>query len=303
MTYTWPLKIFQQATKSQTALPHHMWDVTVQWATLTSAYSLPETLLAYSSAISILPNLLWLGSSVDVRHNALVRHNIPDLVSRATASALKFNDLPKAVEFLEQGLSTTHKQTLQLKSDLPAKLVQELPAQAQELQQLSVQLRAAGIGTSQVEPSLKDKLQVQPPINYNLLAQRRKDLIAEIQKHDGFEDFLLPSPFHKLAFAAQNGPVVMINSTSRSTDAIIIVSPLLPPKHVHLPDAPMSVANKHLKALQEALNIFSIRSRENRIGRLYKTDNSTSDQVLDSVISWLWASVVKPVFACLLEVN
>ncbi|KAF9465358.1 CHAT domain-containing protein [Collybia nuda] len=298
-------KVYQQASKSQTALPHHLWDVTIQWANLTSAYDLPETLLAYTSSISVLPSLLWMGSSVDVRHNALVRHNIADIVSAATAAALKFHELEKAVEFLEQGLSTTHKKTLQLKSDLPEELKLQLPEQAQELQKLSVQLRAASINNSQVyeQPPSKNVLQVQPSVNYNLLAQKREDLISEIQGHIGFEDFLLPSPFYKLAHAAQDGPVIMINSTSKSTDAIIIISPHLPPKHISLPEASTPVANKHLKALQEALNVFSIRSRESRMGRLYKKDKSTSDQVLGTVIFWLWNSVVKPVFSSLLEIG
>ncbi len=55
-----------------------------------------------------------------------------------------------------------------------------------------------------------------------LLAGEWDDLVAGIRALDGFEDFLRPPAFAKLAEAAAAGPVVLVNVSARRCDALVL---------------------------------------------------------------------------------
>jgi hypothetical protein len=239
-------------------------------------------------ALNVLPCLLWLGSPVEIRHNTLLRYEVPAFISTAVTTALQVSDVKLAAEFFEQGLSTTHQQSLQLKLK-HISLEAKLPMHSTKLKHISCLLQSSFN-------------KFNPKINYHVLAHERQQLIFQIRNCPGFEEFLLPQKYLKLSQAACHGTVVMLNYTETQTDAIIILSPFVEPIHIILSGITPSVVEAHKKNLHHALYTFSIHSREVRHGRPCTVDGSESHSLLDSVITWLWETIVRPVFDVLIKV-
>lgn len=142
---------------------------------------------AYRAAFALLPEILWIGHSIPVRHDAIRRLDIPDATSQAIHSLSEFH---AAVEFLEQGLATIFQQMLQLKTD-----VDVLPSdRAKDFRNLSSQLYG---GRSAY------------PIK---IVEDRKKLLEDIRKQPGFEYFLLPKSYNVLCHASKGGPVIILTS-------------------------------------------------------------------------------------------
>src|SRR5690242_6078558 len=56
------------------------------------------------------------------------------------------------------------------------------------------------------------------------LAREWDELVEQVRKLEGFEDFLRPPPLEKLLPAAANGPVAIINVSQWRCDALIITT-------------------------------------------------------------------------------
>ncbi|KAF9458882.1 CHAT domain-containing protein [Collybia nuda] len=274
-------KLFKSACQSQIASPPQLWDISVAFTQQKKHFTINQILEGYKAALNILPSLLWLGSSIGNRHETLVLKDVPDVISKAVSSALQVSEIQLAVTFLEQGLSTTYKQILQLRNDHKT-LESHFPVLSQRLNEISVQLNST---------SHSDQ-----PVDTHSLAHEREQLISTIRQKPGFEDFLFPPNYSRLCLAAEHGPVVMLSCNNVQTDAIIILSPSVPPVHILLDNASVSTIAGYMEKLRNALNGFLIHSREFRAGRLHRIDETSSDRLLQSVVSWLWTSIVKPVF-------
>jgi hypothetical protein len=142
--------------------------------------------------------------------------------------------------------------------------------------------------------SRRDAQKPNPDHNYHLLAHERQQTIVQIQNHPGFEEFLLPPKYTKLCIASIDGPVIMLNYTEIQTDAIIILTSSAAPLHLSLNVSASSLA-KCMGESRGAWHTFFIHSREVQCGRPHRIEGS-SDTVLQSLISWLWEAIVKPVF-------
>ncbi|KAF9458286.1 CHAT domain-containing protein [Collybia nuda] len=280
--------LYQSALQSTTLAPQDCWNIALAYTKMAEFFKSENILQIYSKALQILPSLLWLGSSIGVRHYTLIQSGVSEYITKATAQAIQSTHLQTAVEFLEQGLSTTHKQALQLRTE-HANLAAELPEQAKRLHKVSAQLQGSSY-------------KFDSSVNHHVLADERLKIIAEIHSHVGFEDFLLPLKYSKLCMAAQFGPVIMLNYSGIQTDAIIILSPSIPPLHVPLPIASGKAVAEQLQNLRHALYKLSIHSRQTRLGRpAKKIEGPSPEALLGALTSWLWNSVVKPIFEVLSE--
>jgi hypothetical protein len=54
----------------------------------------------------VLPDILWIGHAIPVRHAAIHRLDIEQTTSTATKTCIKLSNLFSAVEILEQGMGT-----------------------------------------------------------------------------------------------------------------------------------------------------------------------------------------------------
>jgi hypothetical protein len=275
-------ELYISAMQSQTAAPQNIWTNAESFTQGDQFFDPHHILKGFSLALNILPSLLWLGNSIEIRHDTLLRNDVAKFIATAVTTAVQDSQIQLAVEYFEQGLSTTHQQNLELKLH-HTNVELELPEISKELENMSASLQGA-LHTPY------------PSVNYHLLAHNRQWLISQICTHPSFEEFLLPPRYPALAKASQFGPVIMLNHTGAQTDAIIILSLSTHPIHLKLNNVSPSAVEEYVSTLKDALHTFSIHSREMRFGRMHKFNNFSSDNMLGSVINWLWEAVVKPIF-------
>ncbi|KAJ7754399.1 CHAT domain-containing protein [Mycena maculata] len=260
-------------TTSSSNDPESSWRGALVWASSSQEFQPSNVPTAYRAAFKILPDILWIGNTIPVRHDAIRRLDIGPITSRATKFCTELGQLKPAVEILEQGLATTFQQILQLKPDAD-KL---LPQQAADLQQLSLQLYSGTAG------------------NPREVAAQRKDLLDDICRQPGLEYSMLPRPYNTLSQAAHWGPVVILNSHTKGCDGIIIINPASELIHVSLPSRNM---------LKEILERCNVRTRaETAATRLFGHRegfaSKTTKECFEEILTWLWKIVVDPVYQVL----
>jgi hypothetical protein len=283
-------EVYTSALHSPAAGPQDLWDTAVSFTQQTQFFEPKHILDAYFLALNTLPSLLWLGHPMGTRHQTLLINEIPEVIAMAVSTSLEQAQLPHAIEFLEQGLSITHQQSLQLK--LPhTGLMAQFSTQSIRLQQISTLLQDASWNPN-------------PDHNYHLLANERQQLIAEIRNYSGFEDFLSPLKYSRLCHTAIDGPVVLLNCAEVYTDALIILSPYVPPLHLPL-NCVSSEAKEQVENLRNALKMLRIPSRNRQPSSSAPTpdDYRAAQYALIAVNSWLWKFIVGPVFEVLGKVS
>ncbi|KAJ7510724.1 CHAT domain-containing protein [Mycena galericulata] len=264
--------------------PESSWDAALEWASFANRYTPSYGPVAYSAAFQLLPEILWIGHDISVRHDTIRRLNIGPVTSIATRTCIQLANLPYGVQMIEQGIATVFQQILQLK---PA--VDTLPPhQAQELRQLSSQLYS---GTAEGDVAIE-----------------RYDLLAKIRKEKGHKYFLRPKPYSVLCHAAQKGPVVILNSHEDGCDGIVILNPLSKPVHVPLPHVTLALLKSQQAILRELLGRCNVRSRADSVstrlfGNQEKFSSKPVKECFSDMLSWLWTNVVDPVYQLLASNN
>lgn len=137
-------------------------------------------------------------------------------------------------------------------------------------------------------------------------ALERDNLLKQIRSLPEFEHFLLPLPFSKLRLAAAQGPVVMINSTKRYCDALIMTSSDASVIHLWLSKVDANALHVQHQRLRKALEELGIHTRDihdvDRAGRVAR-QRAPGQTMLDEVLEWLWTMVVSPVHDVLKNVG
>ncbi|KAJ7277673.1 CHAT domain-containing protein, partial [Mycena rebaudengoi] len=267
---------YNKSFQSHTSDLVQSWRSALKWAFLAKAHRPSDTPKAYSAAFHLLPEILWIGSSVSVRQDVNMRINVSQATSDAVAACIDSLNLPLAVELLEQGLGTTFQQLLQLKTN-----VDFLPQmEADKLRLLSVDLYSGKAEHPQ------------------RVAADRNTLINEIRNRPGLENFLRPRPYRDLCQASQHGPIVILNSQHDHCDSIILLNPTSDPLHLAL----SLVSVDHLKAqkslLRDLIKGRNVRSRELPQARLYGYQEGI-EVGMDGYLSWVWTCIVQPIYVTL----
>ncbi|KAF9456004.1 CHAT domain-containing protein [Collybia nuda] len=275
---------------SDFASPISIWHAAQSMAIWATELKHPISLQAYSAAFNIIPEMLWVGHSIDARHETLVQENVAQLSASAVQAAIYHDELHLAVEFFEQGLAITHQQLLQLKNN-NLLLFEQFPDIGSKLKNLSWQLLNSKVTVS--ESTIPEMASL------NVIADKRNNLIKEIRKLPGFSRFLLPPLFKDLAQAAQHGPIVILNCGAIQSDAIIIFPPSSSQaiKHILLSQITLAHAHAQLDKLRLALSSYRIGTRAGRLVNPFQKN----DEIFASILAWLWAKIVQPVFEELRE--
>ncbi|KZV76173.1 TPR-like protein [Peniophora sp. CONT] len=195
-------------------------------------FASPEsTLLAYSRVMDVLPQIVWLGHSVNRRYDETAK--LGEWVSAGVSTAVQLGALPQAVEWLEAGRSFVWSQVLSLRTSFD-ELREHHPLLAEKLEAISKELQITGnvsnFTTSRaVDTADSDDL---PDFTTtNEAADRHRDLVikydrtlAEVRQHTGFEDFLRSPKLSSLLPAVErgDGPIVFINVHSSSCSALVL---------------------------------------------------------------------------------
>ncbi|KAF8138812.1 TPR-like protein [Boletus edulis] len=180
---------------------------------------------AYSAAITLLPQLAWVGLSLTRRYSAL-RHE-------AAATALDLGFPETAVEWLEQGRSIVWGDLLQLRSSYED-LTSAHPDHARRLRRLSSALEHASATHERSLSALSEQtynpVQIareslqQEADKHRALAIERDRLLQEIRSLPGFERFLLHKEFSQLRRSAHSGPIIILNAAESRCDALIVLA-------------------------------------------------------------------------------
>ncbi|KAJ7877191.1 CHAT domain-containing protein, partial [Mycena leptocephala] len=238
-----------------TMSPERAWQRSFYWASFLAAYQPSDCAVAYRAGFSLLPQIFWIGHPIEVRHAAIRRLNIEAATAQATRISIEISNLTCAIELLEQGLATTFQQTMQLQTDVHG----IPPDQAHDLQRLSKELYCGG----STHP--RD------------VANERRDLLEKIRRQRGLRYFLLPRPYPVLQHASEGGPIIVLNSSPRGCDAILILCPDDDPVHVPLPHVTRNLLLFQKERLKKLLD-----------------QESFAD-----ILTWLWENVVSPVYQAL----
>ncbi|THU78772.1 hypothetical protein K435DRAFT_811271 [Dendrothele bispora CBS 962.96] len=283
---------YKQATENTSSSPFTRYHAACCWAILCSKYQSPSSALdAYTVVLRIIPQVVWFGQTVHRRYEQLPK--IGRTINAAAAMAISVEDLPRAVEWLEEGRSIVWKQILQLRTPLD-ELHQQHPDIADELLKVSLALDKAGTSSFQnIDSEVKHKSVEEEAQNHRRLADQYEELLQQVRKLDGFGSFLRPKKFSELAPAARNGPVVIINVHDSGCDALV-VCPSTDIIHVPLPMFSSGEAVKMHSGLISSLRAGGVRDRET-FQNLMNYEVSTF--ILKEILNKLWVFVAHPILS------
>ncbi|KAJ7484596.1 CHAT domain-containing protein [Mycena latifolia] len=261
------------------------WTAALDWASFAEEFQTSYCLTAYSAAFNLLPEILWIGHPISVRHAAIHRLDIEEATSSALRTCIDLSRLTSAVEYMEQGIATVFQQMLQLKTqvdDLP-------PDEADEFRRLSSELYSG---------QCLDTLKATRVVN------QRNQLLLQIRQQPGFQYFLLPKPYSVLRHAARGGPVVILNSHQDHCDGILIPDPMSDPVHVPLPNVTLDLLKSQRAGLKELLARCNLRipseSGPPRLtGHQEEYISKPTQEAFGDLLTWLWLNVVGPVYQAL----
>jgi hypothetical protein len=275
-----------ESFKNPSSTHEQSWRQALQWAYFSEEFQSSDCIPAFQAAFDLLPEILWIGHSIPVQHDAIHRLDISAATSTAIRTCIKFSHLHAAVEILEQGIATVFQHMLQLKTD-----VNKLPHdQARKLADLSSQLYSGRI------------------VNPIGVVNDRNKLLKEIRTQPGLEYFLLPKSYTILCHASQEGPVIILTSHKDQCDTIILPNPTSEPIHVPLPTVTLELLKSQQKMLQELLDRCNVRNRgQSASSRLFGQREDISkkptQECFEDMLNWLWTHVVSPVYQVLKSVS
>ncbi|KAG2037156.1 CHAT domain-containing protein [Suillus americanus] len=253
--------------------------VAKSWAAFADILNHDSALLAYNTALKFLDQRVALLSSSS-HHFDVIREAVSSLATDAFSCSVRRGALKTAVELVEQGRAVFWTQLARFSTPLDELSVSGDvdTALAEEFKQLSSCLRNA------FDQSTEDK---SPQIRQ--LAMQWDDVISRIRILPDFSRFLLPPLFSDLQKVAEEGPVIIVNASRHSCDALIILSGQ---DAVHVPlDTTQAEVSELSCEFQSLTEQFGSSDRQYKfVGILRKLWND----IVDPVVRVLRESDVRP---------
>ncbi|GAA3377081.1 CHAT domain-containing protein [Streptomyces sannanensis] len=231
------------------------------------------------AAIEVLPRVAWGGLTFDDRLHALSETS--QTVSDAAAIALHAGAPERALEILEHGRGQLLSHALDMRADLEAVRCLD-PRLAAELELLRADHAAARSGDAERARAYR--------------RQRQYDwdhLVRQVRRLPGLADFLQPLPCRDLLAAANDGPVVVLNSSRFRSDALVLHDGTL--TVVPLP------AFRHGKAVLRAQALSRLVHPPEEEGEKDDPREQLTElrAYLTDLLDWLWTAVAEPVLRVL----
>ncbi|KAG8690682.1 hypothetical protein FRC11_009859 [Ceratobasidium sp. 423] len=267
------IECFRKAANSQ-GEPRSRFQAARRWAELASSHGQPGYLQAYRVAMDLVPQLVWLGTTVSQRYIDV--QIIGDLALEAAGVAIGEQEYSLALEWLEQGRSIVWSQTLQLRSPID-------------------DLRLARTSQRKFIFSRRKQSPEHAAQNHRRLAKRYEDLLSQVRSLPGFEDFLRPKRAIEFVRVARTGPVVAVNVRKRRCDALVLIPGDSVIKHVSLPSLTFERTANARTSIRQALQKQGVRERGWQIKKS-KTDlGYTGQDYWKSALCCLWKDMALPV--------
>ncbi|CAE6502626.1 unnamed protein product [Rhizoctonia solani] len=282
------LRHFRRASQLLTGAPRDRFQFALRWAECASHHSTLNLMEAYQVTIDLLPQFVWLGATTTQRYQDLLMAE--NLGVNAANAAICSSNYPLALEWLEHTRCVVWSQNLTLRSPVD-RLHSSHPDLASRLQSVARQLHCAS-SEPQVAETATPHLTVEEQTGQQRrrLALEYQETLVKARQLPGFEDFLQPIKANDLICAAQNGPIVVINSHKACCDALLILPGHDKIGHIHLPNFSNEKAQRARSTMETSLRRMGLRERGVRIKRELAYKDGMS-----SVLATLWNNIVKPV--------
>ncbi|KAI0246227.1 TPR-like protein [Lactifluus subvellereus] len=283
---------------------HHRLVATKHWTITAHTARHPSTLTAYTKALSLLQRAIYLGPTVQTRHEYISGRDIAYLRSLsmdAASYAIESRAYEEAIEMLEQGRGLLWSGMRSLRTPLDH-LHEVEKSLADEFTEISQALEAiitttdirdfvqtlAGTDDDGVAIGRKDTF-ARDLAEKRRLSEQLDKIVLRIQALPGFENFWRPVPFRHLQTATMGGPVVIINLSKYRSDILIIRS-----NHpvVHIP----TPSNFFHRVLNLAHQLSETR-------KSHRLESKKYDRVLRQTLEELSELVGQPVVDRLMELG
>ncbi|CAE6464102.1 unnamed protein product [Rhizoctonia solani] len=282
------LNSFRSASQLPTGAPRNRFHFALQWATLASKFDSLHSIEAYKNTIDLLPQFIWLGATTTQRYQDLSATE--NLAINAANAAIRCSNYALALEWLEHARCVVWNQILMLRSPLDH-LHSSHPNIATRLQAVTNQLDHVDSETQTVQTTPSGSITPeQAGQQRRRLAQEYQNLLAQARQLPGFEDFLQPIKASGLIRAAQNGPIVVINSHETCCDALLILPGYSNIGHLHLPNFSNRKAQRARFEMEKSLRPKRLKER----GVKLMWEPLYTDRI-GNVLETLWYNVVHPV--------
>ncbi|KAF8436229.1 CHAT domain-containing protein [Boletus edulis BED1] len=243
------------------------------WIRVAEDFQHPTILLAYETSLQLLIQHLATLPSLP-QHLSILKNLTSSLAVDAFSACLRNNSPAKAVELLEQGRGVFWSQLTRLRSPLDDVIASGVTGKelAAEFTRLAVLIRNTfnSPGVDQHERVCRLNLEIQK-------------VVTSIRELPGFSRLLLPSLFSDLQRAASEGPVIIVNASKYSCDALVILLDHVP---VHIP---LHITQEDVRGLSAELRALTVRAVRVDVTR-----------ELAAFLRKLWERIVLPIvdFLC-----
>ena len=238
------------------------------WIHVAEDFQHPTMLLAYETSLRLLVQHLATLPSLP-QHLVILKNLTSSIAVDAFSACLRKRAPAHAVELLERGRGVFWSQLTRLHSPLDNVIASGSAGRslADEFMRLSLLIRNAlnSPGADQHEQLCH--------LNYGM--QR---VVTNIRELPGLTRFLLPSLFPDLQRAASGGPIVVVNASKYSCDALIVFHDRDP---VHIP---LQITQENVRDLSTDLHTLSVRATKGNVTK-----------ELAFFLRKLWDQVVSPI--------
>ncbi|KAG2094849.1 CHAT domain-containing protein [Suillus discolor] len=225
------------------------------WTVATERHGHGSALEAYSTFFELLDAHLATRSSATSRREAAAAfHYARTLPADAASCAIRCDNLPHAVELVEQGRGQQWSLASRLRTPVEA-LESTNPKLAHNYLELSKLVSSA----AQSSATITDRAAAdRAAMEYRKLTRQWEAAVAQIRDLPAFSRFLLPPLYADLQAAARQGPVIILIASQYSCSAIIVPTSG-DPHHVPLPSVTLAdltnLKNRFARAIRHASTI------------------------------------------------
>ncbi|KAG2094857.1 CHAT domain-containing protein [Suillus discolor] len=225
------------------------------WTVAAEQHGHGSALEAYSTFFELLDAHLATRSSATSRREAAVAfHDARTLPADAASCAIRCDNLPHAVELVEQGRGQQWSLASRLRTPVEA-LESANPKLAHNYLELSKLVSSA----AQSSATITDRAAAdRAAMEYRKLTRQWEAAVAQIRDLPAFSRFLLPPLYADLQAAARQGPVIILIASQYSCSAIIVPTSG-DPHHVPLPSVTLAdltnLKDRFARAIRHASTI------------------------------------------------
>jgi tetratricopeptide (TPR) repeat protein len=263
---------------------------------------------AYAHVVDLIPQIVWLGHSLENRFEEVVI--LAGVVNAAAAAAIARGELTRALEWLEAGRGVIWSQLRGLRSPMDEVRARD-PELAAELEQVSLALDVAQNGSSDSLAGTESTagrwsfagtgvmaLEGDNEIRRSL-SVRYEQSLQRIRELPGLENFLQPRRFSDLIHAARDGFVVVVNIARMRCDALLL-QPSGGVISVPLPEMTQPLAESLYTKFVSYLMSNDVRQRSAEDGsRGLKVNRRDTTRGIKNVLGVLWLRVVQPILGAI----